>query len=41
VSVSAMKLPPYGPKWPDASGWEYSNMVICFQGARPPRRAAG
>src|ERR1700739_1734311 len=28
VSVSATKVPPYGPKWPEASGWGYSNMVI-------------
>jgi hypothetical protein len=21
------EAPPYGPKWPDASGWWYSNMI--------------
>src|ERR1700761_6288614 len=28
VRVSATKVPPYGPKWPVAAGWEYSNKVI-------------
>src|SRR3954463_11247959 len=40
VSVSATKLPPYGPKWPEGSGWEYSNMVISDFSAATRRSAA-